>query len=84
MGANAGGNLARYRPLQGQSPYILNAGVYYNDEESGFSVNAAYNVFGPRIYSVGDINFPTFWEMPSPGRRSSDLEKDHTYNVDKG
>jgi TonB-dependent receptor len=71
IGANAGGNLARYRPLQGQSPYIINGGVYYNDEESGFSVNAAYNVFGPRIYSVGDVNFPTFWEMP---RQSLDFQ----------
>jgi TonB-dependent receptor len=71
IGANAGGNLARYRPLQGQSPYIVNAGVYYNDEESGFSVNGAFNVFGPRIYSIGDINFPTFWEMP---RKALDLQ----------
>jgi len=57
-------NLARYRPLQGQSPYIVNAGIYYNDEDAGFSVNAAYNVFGPRIYLVGDMLNPTFWEMP--------------------
>lgn len=65
------GNLARYRPLQGQSPYIINAGVYYSDEEKGFSVNAAYNVFGSRIYTVGDINFPTFWEKP---RHSVDFQ----------
>lgn len=71
IGANAGANLARYRPLQGQSPYIVNAGLYYNDEDTGFSINAAYNVFGPRIYSVGDINFPTFWEMP---RQAVDLQ----------
>ncbi|HZY78630.1 MAG TPA: outer membrane beta-barrel protein [Cyclobacteriaceae bacterium] len=71
IGANAGGNLARYRPLQGQSPYIINAGVYYSDEDNGFSANAAFNVFGPRIYSVGDINFPTFWEMP---RKALDLQ----------
>lgn len=58
------GNLAQYRPLQGQSPYIVNIGLYYTDEAAGYSVNAAYNVFGPRIFSVGDINFPTWWEMP--------------------
>src|SRR5205085_12082668 len=71
IGAAAGGNLARYRPLQGQSPYIVNAGAYYTDEERGYSINAAYNVFGPRIYLVGDINFPTMWEMP---RQSLDLQ----------
>jgi hypothetical protein len=71
IGATAGGNLARYRPLQGQSPYILNAGVYYNDEEKGYSFNAALNVFGPRIFLVGDINYPTMWELP---RKALDLQ----------
>jgi TonB-dependent receptor len=64
------------RPLQGQSPYILNAGLYYNDEETGFGVNAAYNVFGPRIYSVGDVLFPTWWEMP---RHSMDFQISKTF-----
>jgi outer membrane cobalamin receptor len=64
-------NLQRYRPLQGQSPYIINVGVYYTDDETGFSANAAYNVFGPRIFSVGDINFPSWWEMP---RHSMDFQ----------
>lgn len=65
------GNLQEKRPLQGQSPYIVNAGVYYQDEESGFSANVAYNVFGPRIFSVGDVNFPTWWELP---RQSLDVQ----------
>jgi outer membrane receptor protein involved in Fe transport len=57
-------NQARFRPLTGQSPYIINFGAYYNDEESGFSVNAAYNVFGRRIFVVGDVLYPTWFEMP--------------------
>ncbi len=57
-------NQIQNRPLQGQSPYIINMGLYYNDEESGLAVNAAYNVFGPRIFTVGDKVFPTWWEMP--------------------
>jgi len=52
------------RPMQGQSPYIINTGLYYQDEESGLQVNASYNVFGKRIFSVGDQEFPTIWEMP--------------------
>ena len=68
---NNTGNLQQYRPLQGQSPYIINLGLYYNDEVTGFSANAAYNVFGPRIFSVGDVNFPSWWEMP---RQSLDLQ----------
>jgi TonB-dependent receptor len=64
-------NQIQNRPLQGQSPYIINMGLYYNDEESGWAVNAAYNVFGPRIFTVGDKIFPTWWEMP---RSSFDLQ----------
>jgi TonB-dependent receptor len=64
-------NQIQNRPLQGQSPYIINTGLYYNDIENGFSVNAAYNVFGPRIFSVGDKVFPSWWEMP---RQSVDFQ----------
>jgi TonB-dependent receptor len=54
----------RIRPLQGQSPYIINSGLYYSDDERGFSVNTAYNIFGERIFAVGDNNFPTIYELP--------------------
>ncbi len=64
-------NQIQNRPLQGQSPYIVNLGVYYRDEEKGFSVNGAYNVFGPRIFSVGDKLFPSWYEMP---RQSVDFQ----------
>lgn len=64
-------NQIQNRPLQGQSPYIVNIGLYYMDEESGLSVNTAYNVFGPRIFSVGDKVFPSWWEMP---RQSVDFQ----------
>lgn len=52
------------RPMQGQSPYVVNAGLFYQDEENGWQVNAQYNVFGKRIFTVGEPNFPTIWEMP--------------------
>lgn len=70
-------NQIRNRPLQGQSPYIINVGAYYNDEASGLSVNLAYNVFGPRIFSVGDKIFPSWWEMP---RSSLDFQIAKTWN----
>jgi len=57
-------NQARFRPLTGQSPYIVNVGAYYADTQTGFSVNLAYNVFGQRIFTVGDILYPTWFEMP--------------------
>jgi TonB-dependent receptor len=64
-------NQIQKRPLQGQSPYVINTGLYYSDEETGLSANVAYNVFGPRIFSVGDKVFPSWWELP---RHSLDLQ----------
>lgn len=52
------------RPMQGQSPYVINAGVYYSDPESGFSANLGYNVFGSRITAVGSVVLPTWYELP--------------------
>lgn len=52
------------RPMQGQSPYVVNAGLYYQDDQSGLQVSAQYNVYGKRITFVGDREFPTQWEMP--------------------
>lgn len=52
------------RQLQGQSPYLINTGMYYNDEDNHFFVSAAYNIFGARIFAVGDVNFPSIYELP--------------------
>lgn len=52
------------RPLQGQSPYIVNAGIYYQHEKSGTSVTALYNTIGKRIDYIGDLETPHIWEMP--------------------
>jgi hypothetical protein len=53
----------RRRPLQGQSPYIINAGIFYTDEAAKFNAALNYNIFGPRIFSVGDVLFPTIFEL---------------------
>lgn len=50
------------RPLQGQSPYILNAGIQYLDVDHGISFSASLNKVGPRIYIVGNVNEPDIWE----------------------
>ncbi len=59
------------RPLQGQSPYLLNGGVMYNNVNKEFSVSLLYNVFGPRIYLVGSENNPDIYELP---RHQLDLQ----------
>ena len=50
------------RPLQGQSPYIVNAGLFYNNTDKDFSVSLSYNVVGRRIYIVGNVQEPDVWE----------------------
>jgi len=52
------------RPMQGQSPYIINAGLYYNNRDKKLMVSALYNVIGERIIFVGDPNTPHTYEQP--------------------
>lgn len=60
---NPGSTTEKYkRPMQGQSPYIINAGFLYNDTELGFSVGAMVNRIGPRIFNIGSKNEPDRWE----------------------
>ncbi len=51
------------RPMQGQSPYIVNLGLYYQDNDHGLMVSLLYNVIGKRIVVVG-LDTPDVYEMP--------------------
>lgn len=52
------------RPLAGQSPYVVNAGLDYNNEATGTRARVLYNVFGPRIAQVGAQERPDVYEEP--------------------
>ena len=54
------------RPLQGQSPYLINAGFQYDLEKIGFSSTVLFNQIGRRILFVGDKSVPDIWEHPRP------------------
>ena len=60
------GGLSDYsRYLQGQSPYLINAGLFYSQPKSGVQVNAMFNVIGQRIYVIGDnVLSSNVFEMP--------------------
>lgn len=68
------------RPMQGQSPYLINTGIFYNNQEKGWSAAVLYNRIGKRIIGVGNRygsssegdarNIPNSYEMP---RNSIDL-----------
>lgn len=68
------------RPMQGQSPYLINTGIFYNNVEQGWNAAVLYNRVGKRIIGVGNRygtgadgssrNIPNSYEMP---RNSLDL-----------
>jgi outer membrane receptor for ferrienterochelin and colicin len=51
------------RALQGQSPYVVNLALGYNNKENGWNSNIIFNRFGDRIYAVGGDIFPTIFEL---------------------
>jgi TonB-dependent receptor len=65
------------RPLQGQSPYVINAGIQYQNEESGTTISAAFNQVGDRIFIVGSSQEPSVWEK---GRAVLDLSFNQEVN----
>ena len=44
---------SKKRPMQGQSPYVVNIGLNYANSVSRTDVNLSYNVFGERIAEIG-------------------------------
>jgi outer membrane receptor protein involved in Fe transport len=46
------------RTMQGQSPYVINAGIHYSSEKTGLNISALYNRIGKRIVGLGKSNVP--------------------------
>ena len=67
-------SLEHDRPMQGQSPYLVNAGLFYQTEKAGVMAGVLYNRIGKRIVGIGrsdmsvggSINndIPDMYEMP--------------------
>lgn len=54
------------RPMQGQSPYVINVGLQYDLEKAGLSSTLLFNQIGRRIAYVGNDQTPVIWEAPRP------------------
>ncbi|MGB8705594.1 MAG: TonB-dependent receptor, partial [Gillisia sp.] len=52
------------RQLQGQSPYLINAGLNYKDAENGWQAGLFYNVQGKTLELVGIGTVPDVYTMP--------------------
>jgi len=76
----ADGSRNENRPMQGQSPYLINAGLFYRNAKQRFNIALLYNRIGKRIIGVGrsegstgsedNARVPDSYEMP---RNSLDL-----------
>jgi TonB-dependent receptor len=64
LGLRDGETLGTSRPLQGQSPYLINAGLDYNNTDKGIRGGFYYNVQGKTLEVVGDGFYPDVFTMP--------------------
>lgn len=54
------------RPMQGQSPYVINATLQYDLEKIGLNTTLLFNQIGRRILYVGNDQISDIWEAPRP------------------
>ena len=62
--ARDGEEISTVRPMQGQSPYMLNAGVSYNNSKNEWQGGLFYNVQGEKLHIVGVADNPDVFEVP--------------------
>lgn len=60
------------RPLYGQSPYLINGGLQFQND--GWNMTALYNRIGPRLYLVGDPTGAGFYDIYEKPRNVIDLQ----------
>jgi TonB-dependent receptor len=69
------------RTLQGQSPYLFNAGIMYVDKDKGYSLSAIVNRIGQRISVVG--NYESTLDIWESGRTVLDLQASKSFFKNK-
>jgi hypothetical protein len=63
FGAFPPSQLIKNRPLQGQSPYIINGSLSYNSEKLGLSSTLSANRVGDRLAIAGNSTVPNIFEQ---------------------
>lgn len=59
-------NAAATRPLFGQSPFVANASLTYQNDPPGLVATASYNVFGDKISAISVGGTPNIYERSRP------------------
>ena len=62
--ARVGENVERERDLQGQSPYLINAGLDYSNDDKGLRAGMFFNVQGSTLEVVGTGIVPDVYTKP--------------------
>ena len=62
--ARDGEKISDFRPMYGQSPYVVNAFVTFKNDSLGFIFNASYNVQGKRLAVIGVGRLSDVYEQP--------------------
>ncbi len=62
--STTGEDMKYNRPMQGQSPYILNGGAAFTHPKSNISATLVFNRIGERIFAVGNGEIPELYEAP--------------------
>jgi outer membrane receptor protein involved in Fe transport len=52
------------RPLEGQSPWVVNAGLIYTHPRGATELGLFYNIFGERVAAAGGSGVPDIYEQP--------------------
>ncbi len=73
-------NREKSRPMQGQSPYVLNAGLQYLNKDNGWIISTNVNRIGNRIAFASSEVKPAIWEK---ARTFLDLQIAKTFNQNK-
>lgn len=70
----SGSAIMENRPMQGQSPYLVNTGIFYKNDKQQLDIALLYNRIGKRIIGVGrsegttsgneTLRVPDSYEMP--------------------
>lgn len=88
-----GQNVDNIRDMAGQSPYVINAGISYANQDAGINAGIFYNVKGPTLYIVGvglysdvytepyhGLNFSFNKSLGKEGKTSIDFRIDNLLN----
>jgi len=64
IGDGVSANTNTRRPMMGQAPYVVNAGVTWANQTGDRNATLLYSVVGRRISAAGTVPYPDLYEQP--------------------